>query len=407
MLVRRALTALMTGTLVAALAACTDPVNGSAGVGTAGDETGSSSAPDDEVTAGAVDPPPPPAQVVLNVARRGVPVDATVRVSAEGGRLAEVRVRSREGRLGGRLAAGGSWVASERLEPGTAYVVEAVSVSEAGVRDRTRRRFRTQTLAEGQETFASVAPLDGETVGVGMPVVVFFDVPVSDRAEMERQMSVTSKPAQSGSWHWITDSEVHWRPKTYWRAGTTVSVDLAINSVAAGGGVFGQEDRHIDFAVGSANVYRVDAAAHQMRVYSGGDLLRTLPVTTGGPDYTTRSGVKVIMEKWESRTMNSETVGIDPDGPDGYVIDGVRWAMRLTYSGEFIHAAPWSVASQGVANVSHGCTGMSTADAKWLFDLSKRGDVVEYVGSDRPMELANGFGDWNLSFADYREGSAL
>ena len=102
--------------------------------------------------------------------------------------------------------------------------------------------------------------------------------------------------------------------------------------------------------------------------------------------------------------MNSETVGIARNDPEDYDIDDVEYAMRVTYSGEFIHAAPWSVGSQGYANVSHGCTGMSTDNAGWLYSISKRGDVVEYTGTDRPMTLTNGYGDWNASFADYRQG---
>jgi lipoprotein-anchoring transpeptidase ErfK/SrfK len=113
------------------------------------------------------------------------------------------------------------------------------------------------------------------------------------------------------------------------------------------------------------------------------------------------------MEMFEERRMNSETVGISRDDPEAYDIDDVQWAMRLTYSGEFIHAAPWSVDSQGRANVSHGCTGLSTADAGWLYAMTRRGDVVEYTGTDRWMTLTNGYGDWNASYADYKAGSAL
>jgi lipoprotein-anchoring transpeptidase ErfK/SrfK len=142
-----------------------------------------------------------------------------------------------------------------------------------------------------------------------------------------------------------------------------------------------------------------------MKVFSNGTLLRTIPITTGKPGFTTRSGTKVIIEKFDSKRMNSETVGIG--GSEAYDIDNVQWAMRLTYSGEFIHAAPWSVGSQGYANVSHGCTGMSTDNAAWLYAMSRRGDVVEYTGTDRPMTLDNGYGDWNESFATYSQASAL
>ena len=144
-----------------------------------------------------------------------------------------------------------------------------------------------------------------------------------------------------------------------------------------------------------------------MQVFSNGSLLRTIPITTGKAGFTTRSGTKVIIEKFREKRMNSETVGIGQDDPEFYDLDDVEYAMRLTYSGEFIHAAPWSEASQGSANVSHGCTGMSTADAAWLYDMTLRGDVVEYTGTDRWMTVENGYGDWNLPFADYRSGSAL
>ncbi len=118
-------------------------------------------------------------------------------------------------------------------------------------------------------------------------------------------------------------------------------------------------------------------------------------------------GVKIIIEKVRSKTMNSETVGIDPNGPDGYNIDNVEYAQRLTFSGEFVHAAPWSVGSQGRANVSHGCTGMSTSNAGWFYSVTQPGDVVEYTGTNRPMTLTNGYGDWNLSWDDWVKGSAL
>jgi lipoprotein-anchoring transpeptidase ErfK/SrfK len=240
-----------------------------------------------------------------------------------------------------------------------------------------------------------------------MPVIVTFDIPVTDRAAIEKHMTVTSTPQQAGSWRWLSDTEAHWRPKSYWKAGTRVTADIDINSVDAGGGIYGQESRTIRFDVGDAHVYRVNAQTHQMQVLSNGSLLRTIPITTGKEGFTTRSGTKVVIEKFLEKRMNSETVGIGQDDPEFYDIDDVQYAMRLTYSGEFIHAAPWSVSSQGSANVSHGCTGMSTSDAAWLYDLTLRGDVVEYTGTDRWMTLENGYGDWNLPFADYRTGSAL
>jgi lipoprotein-anchoring transpeptidase ErfK/SrfK len=349
-----------------------------------------------------------PLKITSNLRGAGVAVDKVLEVTAQGGSLREVRVTSAGAQLPGKLSKDGSaWQATARLEPGRAYSVRSVGERSDGRKVVRTSSFRTQDLTLDEQTYASVAPLQGETVGVGMPVIVTFDVPVTDKASMEKNMHVASTPAQPGAWHWLSDYEAHWRPKSYWKAGTDVSVDLDINSVDAGAGIYGQENRSVDFSVGDANVYKVDAQTHQMQVFSNGELLRTIPITTGKAGFTTRSGTKVIVEKFAEKRMNSETVGIGQDDPEYYNIGNVQYAMRLTYSGEFIHAAPWSVGSQGNANVSHGCTGMSTENAAWLYDMTRRGDVVEYTGTDRPMTLDNGYGDWNVDFATWKQGSAL
>ena len=240
-----------------------------------------------------------------------------------------------------------------------------------------------------------------------MPVIVRFDVPVTRRAAIEKHLTVTNTSGQQGAWHWISDSEVHWRPKTYWKPGTDVTVKADVNSIPAGNGVYGQVSRSSTFHVGSSVISRVNARTHQMKTFINGKLAKTTPITTGKPGFVTRSGVKVIIEKFRKKRMNSETVGIAAGSADAYDINDVEYAMRVTYSGEFLHAAPWSVGSQGYANVSHGCTGMSTANAAWLYNNSKPGDVVEYTGTDRPMTLDNGYGDWNDSFSQWKQGSAL
>jgi lipoprotein-anchoring transpeptidase ErfK/SrfK len=340
--------------------------------------------------------------------RAAVPLLQPVRVASRNGTLEKVAVSSKEGALGGRLSSdGSSWRGLGRLEPGTRYTVRAVARRSDGQRRTLTSHFTTQALTLAQQTFPSIAPLNGETVGIGMPVIVTFDVPVTDKASIEKHLKVTSVPAQKGSWHWISDQEVHWRPVHYWRAGTDVTVDADINSIPAGAGVFGQLSRQITFHVGDAHVYRVNTLTHQMQVGVNGQVVRTIPITTGKDGFTTRSGTKVIIEKFRHKRMNSETIGIGKNNPEHYDLDNVEYAMRVTYSGEFIHAAPWSVGSQGFANVSHGCTGMSTANAAWLYSLSRRGDVVEYSGTDRWMTLTNGYGDWNEDFGTYAAGSAL
>jgi lipoprotein-anchoring transpeptidase ErfK/SrfK len=403
---KRRLAAATAATLAAAvLAGCSsdagDDADAPAGRASAGDPGETDAAAAGDGSAGT-----PTLSTNVGRGEAGVPVSTLVSVDVADGALSSVRLTSASGQVPGSMSDdAASWTATERLEPGTTYTVRAVAEGAAGAPVRRTTTFTTDDLTLDEQTFPSVAPLQGETVGVGMPVIVSFDVPVRNKAEFEKHMSVTSTPQQVGAWHWLSDNEAHWRPKEYWQAGTDVSVEVDVNGVDAGGGIYGQEDRVIDFTVGDANIYEVDAQTHQMKVFSNGKLLRTIPITTGKPGFTTRSGTKVIIEKFESKRMNSETVGIT--GSEAYDIADVQYAMRLTYSGEFIHAAPWSVGSQGNANVSHGCTGMATDQAQWLYGISKRGDVVEYTGTDRPMTFTNGYGDWNQSFSEYARGSAL
>lgn len=359
-------------------------------------------------------PSTPQAQVALstNVPRgaTNVAVDKVVRVTATDGELREVSVRTAKGvPVKGALNADKTrWVASDRLESARKYVVKAIGVDKSGTTKQLTSRFATRTLTLKEQTYPSLSPLNGQTVGVGFPIMVRFDVPVTNRAAFEKNMKVTSSAGQGGSWYWIDGQSAHYRPKHYWKPGSTVKVDLNLKSVNAGKGIYGQMDRHITFKVGDAMVSKVNIRTDQMTVFRNGRLIRTIPITTGRqPEHTTRSGIKVIVEQFRHKRMNSETVGIDPNSADGYDLDDVEYAQRLTFSGEFIHAAPWSVASQGRANVSHGCTGMSTANAGWFYANSRPGDVVEYTGSTRYMTMTNGYGDWNLNWADWKKGSAL
>ncbi len=338
-----------------------------------------------------------------------VPVSKTLVLRADKGTFGSVEVSTAHGRtVHGRLSTDqATWTATDRLEPGTSYRVRAVAVDRHGLKTSQDSRFRTEALTLDQQTYPSFAPLAGQTVGIGMPVIVRFDVPVTDRASIERHLSVQTSPAQAGAWHWISGNEVHWRPAHYWKPGTKVTVKADINSIPAGKGIYGQLSRTSTFHIGSATISRVNIATHQLKVYRNGSLLRTIPVTSGKPGFTTRSGIKVIIEKARHQHMDASTVGISKSSPNYYDLSDVEYAMRVTYSGEFLHAAPWSVGYQGVANVSHGCVGMSTSNAAWLYNLTKIGDVVEVTGSDRQMTLTNGYGDWNESFAQWKKGSAL
>jgi lipoprotein-anchoring transpeptidase ErfK/SrfK len=337
-----------------------------------------------------------------------VKVSTYVKVLAEDGTVSSAKLTTADGstEIAGRVTDNG-WRAGGRLEPGTAYKLAVTGVGEDGKEASVTRSFATQALTLDQQTYPAVAPLEGEMVGVGMPVIVTFDVPVKNRELYEKNMAVTTDNGVTGSWTWFSDREAHYRPETYWPAHTKVNVRLELNSLPAGGGVYGQQDQDVSFEVGKKVVSTVDVGKHRLKYSVDDKLVRTLPVTTGDDQHRTRRGVKVIMEKFSAVDMDAATTGVDSQDPGYYNLKDVQWAMRLTNSGEFVHAAPWSVGSQGNANVSHGCTGLSTADAKWLFDRSRRGDVIEYIDSPRPLEDRNGWTDWNVPWTTWTAGSAV
>jgi lipoprotein-anchoring transpeptidase ErfK/SrfK len=401
---RARLSALVAAGALVLVSACSAGTTGSA-------DKGGSSTPD-AASSPSSSPTGSAASIESNLrpGARDVDLGRKVKLDVTSGTFSDVNVVGPQGgTLRGRLSADKThWVSTDRLQAGSRYQVTSTAVDSEGRENSYEAKFRTRALSLDEQTFPSFVPLDGQTVGVGMPVIIRFDVPVQDKAAIEKHLSVVSQPAQAGAFHWISSQEVHWRPQSYWQPGTDVTVTAAIGGVPAGGGIYGQKDRTMKFHVGRSMVSKVDMNTHQMRVFENGKLIRTIPITTGQqPKFTTRSGTKVIIEKFRHKRMNSETIGIDPNSADGYDLDDVEYAMRVTYSGEFVHAAPWSVGSQGRANVSHGCTGMSTANAGWFYNSSIVGDVIQYTGTTKPMSLTNGFGDWNESFGTYKAGSAL
>ncbi|MGH3499537.1 MAG: Ig-like domain-containing protein [Nocardioidaceae bacterium] len=397
---RRGLATLAVAASVMALSACSS----------IGDDAGGRS----DASPAAAEKSAAPVDLSVNVpdGAQDVTVDTKVKVKAEGGEIDKVRVAYGEGadrtRLPGGIRGGGArWVADDLLEPGQTYHMKIKGHNVDGEAKTTRTKFTTEALSLDQQAYPSMQPLQGETVGVGMPVIVSFDIPVTNKAAVEKRLSVTSKPKVKGSWNWLSDTTVHYRPKKFWPAGTEVHVGVDVNGVQTAEGIYGQESRSVDFEIGRRVVSRMNVAKHALTVRIDGKVARRLPATSGKNGFATRNGTKLIMQKFTTKRMDAATTGISKDDPEYYNIADVRYAMRVTNSGEFIHAAPWSVGSQGSANVSHGCVGLSTEDAHWFFNLSHRGDPVRFVNSTRGLEPGNGWTDWNQSFKEYKQGSAL
>lgn len=248
-----------------------------------------------------------------------------------------------------------------------------------------------------------------ETYGVGIVVRVTFDhdVPKSARSAVTDLVDVSStKPVGEAAWAWADARTAIYRPKDFWPAHATVTISTSPTYEVVGhhkghdlrwGGSASQS-----FRTGAAQVITVNGQTDQAVVVRDGTTVRTMPTSLGMPGWETRSGVKVLMEKYEVKRMTSESIGADED----YELD-VPYAIRLTNSGEFIHAAPWAQARLGRYNGSHGCTNLSMADAKWLYDNHLYGDPVITVGTSRGMESGNGAGGvWNVSWTTWLAGKA-
>ena len=339
----------------------------------------------------------------------GVPPNGPVTVRASSGTLGTVAlVDARGNRVQGQISPDGSWGTVELLRPSTAYTLAIGALGPDGTRTSTTSTFRTLT-PKISATY-SLLP-SGGTVGVGMPVIIQFDTAVDTkarRAEVEKRVNVTTVPDQMGSWGWLDDRQLMWRPENYWLAGTKVSVSTSLHGVQTGDDKWITADGGTTFTVGSSMISSVDMQAHSMMVRLNGAVVRTFPVSTGrpGPLTETRSGIKVIMSRDPVIVMDSATVGI-PKGSPGYYKITTNWDLRLTWTGEFIHSAPWSVGAQGNTNVSHGCTNMAPADALWMFDNSKVGDVVTFQGSSRVFKPEEGIGVWVYDYAGWKARSAL
>ncbi|MFF4578715.1 Ig-like domain-containing protein [Streptomyces sp. NPDC001389] len=334
---------------------------------------------------------------------------------AEAGRLTDVTVLDGHGRrLAGEVAPdSGRWHNTEPLRAGEAYTLQVGAQDGDGTPVGVTLAFRTaRPAAEGSRLTAEFGPRPG-TYGAGEIVTAELSHPVpadapEARARVEQALQVTSEPHVEGAWHWVDATTLHFRPRTYWPAHTVVRVRSGLDGVELGEHGYGGPSEPLEFTVGDRIEAVTDSAAHEMTVRRNGRVIRTIPVTTGKAGFLTRSGIKVVLGKEAKVRMRGDTVGIQKGTKEFYDLP-VLYATRVTWSGEYVHAAPWSVEAQGAENVSHGCTGMSTEDAAWFYETVREGDIVEVVnsGGDRMSPFDNGFGDWNVDWRTWLAGSAL
>jgi lipoprotein-anchoring transpeptidase ErfK/SrfK len=336
--------------------------------------------------------------------RMTAPWNAPLTLSVMNGTLKTVSVLDPDGKeLDGEAVDEASWRStSASLLPAATYRVTATVLNQAG--DPRPMTLVVRTTPASRVLHAILTPGDGSVVGVGMPLAVRLDHPVkdaADRAAVVARLGVVTKPAVAGAWHWMDDQELHYRGPTYWKSGTTISLRANLRRLQLSDGTWGSGMRTTSYRIGDEMISTVDVAKHVMAVRRNGKLLRVVKVSTGRDKYPTKGGVHIVLEKTKLKIMDSATVGIPRNSPDGYY-EKVPFSVRISNGGAFVHAASWSVRDQGLRNVSHGCVNLAPADAEWFYGMARRGDVVNVINAGvKPVLWDAGMADWNIPFAEW------
>lgn len=360
-----------------------------------------------------------PANVTVTPADAAKDVSPTqpIVVTTDRGTLSAVTVTT----AGGKTVAGGldadqkTWRSTGALGYGQTYTVSATvndGTSSAAPKTCSFTTVKpSSTVTASFQANSLNALKSGGTYGVGQPVIVGFSKAVSDRAAAEKAITIQTTPSVDGKFYWADNQTVHWRPENYWAKGTQITVKVNVFGVNLGKGVYGAANASTNFQIGRSLIAVGDTNAHTVQVYIDGQLVRSMPSSFGKGGYTkaadgstidffTRSGVHVVLEKDQTVNMNSASYGITNKNDPNYYTEDVQLCTRISYSGEYLHAAPWNH-SLGKANLSHGCLNLSTADAQWVYNTFIVGDIVQVKGSPVNLPVWDGIGDWTVPYAQY------
>jgi lipoprotein-anchoring transpeptidase ErfK/SrfK len=355
-------------------------------------------------------PDPPPRPPVVHVfppfdTKRALPEQRIV-VRAQGGTLSQVLAYTSGASVPGTLdATRTAWRSDWTLKPGSEYTITATARGSGGPATVAMGRFRTRP-AERTFGLAAIAPLPGETVGVGMPIILDFDTPVHPKAAVERALEVRTTPPVEGAWRWTSDTRAVYRTRRFWPARRKVTVTAHLAGVRLAPGVYGAADQTFGFTVGREQISEVDAATHRMAVHRDGRTVQDMAISAGTAttrEYTTTSGIHLTMDKGDPVRMISPGRS---KGDPGFYDVMIDHAVRISDSGEYVHAKD-NVWAQGRANVSHGCINARPDQAAWFYANSLRGDPVTITGTTRELAWQNGWGYWQVPWGEWRRESAL
>jgi lipoprotein-anchoring transpeptidase ErfK/SrfK len=347
---------------------------------------------------------------------------APVSVTAQSGTLTDVQMINDAGkRVDGALTPDNvAWHPVVPLGYAHTYTITINSRGPGGKPGRQSVSFTTLTPPNQTKlsfrTTSEAALADGGTYGVGVVIVAHFDESIANRAEAERRLIVTTSPPVTGSWYWVDDQNAHWRPEHYYSPGMTVTAEAKIYGIPLAQGLFGQQDERVSFKIGESHVSVADDRTKQVSVFRNGTLVRTMPTSMGmgGTEqiggrtlsFWTPPGIYTVLDKGNPVVMDSSTFGLPKNSRLGYR-ETINYATRISIDGIYMHQLDATVWAQGNTNTSHGCLNLNADNAKWFYDFSVPGDVVEVRNTGGPPLALQQNGDWTVPWDQWRKGSAL
>ena len=332
----------------------------------------------------------------------GVKPGAGITVTAAHGKVTDVSVHTSGTQVTGTLSADGTvWRSNWTLGTAQSFVVTATGVNAAGKATTATSSFRTLKPSSTFQT--QIFEGSGQTYGVGMPVILTFSRPITNKATVERALQLRTSKQVTGAWWWVNDETLDFRPQHYWPTYTAVSFVGHLDGLEGSPGVYGTADLTQSFSIGYSLVVHVSTANHEMKVYKNGRHIYTWPISTGQPGDDTPNGAFLTIDK--GNPVHMKPADIAPGAPGYYDVE-VNWSVRFTWSGDYIHSAPWSVANQGNSNVSHGCVNLGPSYAPIYYNMEYPGDPVIVSGSPVHGTFGDGWTDYFLSWSQVLSRSA-
>lgn len=292
------------------------------------------------------------------------------------------------------------WTTTEPLGYGKTYTVKAMTkLGTASIATFT-------TVSPRLQLAASISPTQGSEVGVAQAIVFYLDVSPEDRQAVQDAITIETSNNTLGAFYWVESNQLIWRPKEYWMPGTEVTVKADLYGRDFGNGIYGQQDSETNFTIGEEVLTKVDNSTKTLTVYRNGEEVKSFAIALGRDNsYDTPNGTYVVGDKHDSLVMDSRTYGLSLEA-GGYVTP-VNYATQLSWSGIYVHSAPWATWAMGQTNVSHGCINATPADAQWYMNTVKRGDPVEIVNTKGDtLPGTDGLGYWNIDWETIKAGNA-